>query len=49
MSLSERLEKIAVELDRARWHKGQYITEYAEKCDLLREAIKELKKHDRTH
>ena len=58
MTLVERLEKVAVELDRTRWttdplmcepDKLMYDPRVVELCDLLREAAKKLKKHERTH
>lgn len=49
MNLVERLEKLAIKLDRNRWRNGIYDSDAADRCDLLREAAKELKKHERTH
>lgn len=50
MNLVERLEKLATQFDRQRWSpSGLYNTESADYCDILREAAKELKKHERTH
>ena len=50
MNLVERLEKVATQFDRQRWSSsGLYNVEAAEYCDLLREVVKELKKHERTH
>lgn len=43
MSLVERLEKLAKQLDRERWDgSGKYRPEKAEQCDLLLEAAKAL-------
>lgn len=43
MSLVERLEKLAKELDQQRWHEGKYDADKADQSDLVAEAAKELR------
>ena len=52
LALSLRMKKPAVEFDRKRWldhEHTQYDCKAADICDDLREAAKELEKHERTH
>ena len=52
MMFVERLEKLATQFDRQRWRDTihrTYDVDAADNCDLLREVVKELKKHERTH
>ena len=55
MSLSDRLQRVAVELERNRWSYDYstgaclYNSDKVEMSELLMAAAKELKKHERTH
>jgi len=43
MSLAERLEKLAKELDQQRWRGAGYYPEKAEQSDLIAEAAKRIR------
>ena len=46
MSLVERLEKLAKELDQQRWRNGKYDADKADQSDLVAEAAKKLRRFE---